>query len=149
MSWISRAIRCRSSSTPASRAWASSWACRPAFSCQRRGQLPVGLVQLGDDLTTALTLARLEYPEQGEAATDRRVDRSEPDQPENRGRRGDGDEPAADLGVRDHHGGHDYADVSPAAAQVRDRVEVAGNGLEPYSGDWNTSAAINPSSPTT
>jgi hypothetical protein len=32
VSWISRAIRCRSSSTPASRAWASSWACRPAFS---------------------------------------------------------------------------------------------------------------------
>ncbi len=32
VSWISRAIRWRSSRTPASRAWASSWACRPVFS---------------------------------------------------------------------------------------------------------------------
>ena len=32
VSWISRAIRCRSSSTPASRAWVSNWACSPVFS---------------------------------------------------------------------------------------------------------------------
>ncbi len=32
VSWISRAIRCRSSRTPASRAWVSSCAWRPAFS---------------------------------------------------------------------------------------------------------------------
>ena len=41
VSWISRASRCRSSSTPASRAWASSWACRPAFSRQRRLEPPL------------------------------------------------------------------------------------------------------------
>ena len=32
VSWISRAMRWRSSSTPASRAWVSSWACSPSFS---------------------------------------------------------------------------------------------------------------------
>ena len=32
VSWISRAIRCRSSPAPASRAWVSSWACSPVFS---------------------------------------------------------------------------------------------------------------------
>ena len=32
MSWISRAIRCRSSPAPASLAWVSNWACSPVFS---------------------------------------------------------------------------------------------------------------------
>ena len=32
VSWISRAIRCRSSPAPASLAWVSSWACSPVFS---------------------------------------------------------------------------------------------------------------------
>ena len=32
VSWISRAIRCRSSPAPASLAWVSNWACSPVFS---------------------------------------------------------------------------------------------------------------------
>ena len=36
VSWISRAIRCRSSSTPASRAWAISCRCRSSFSAMSR-----------------------------------------------------------------------------------------------------------------
>ena len=32
VSWISRAIRCRSSPAPASLAWMSNWACSPVFS---------------------------------------------------------------------------------------------------------------------
>ena len=52
VSWISRAIRCRSSSTPASRACVSSWACSPAFSSSatssRARRLAALLVLLGD-----------------------------------------------------------------------------------------------------
>jgi len=40
VSWISRAIRCRSSCTPASRACTSSWACSPAFSASAASSLP-------------------------------------------------------------------------------------------------------------
>ena len=39
VSWISRAIRARSSRMPASRAWVSSWAWSPAFSTSATSSL--------------------------------------------------------------------------------------------------------------
>ena len=129
VSWISLAIRCRSSSTPASRAWASSWSCRPCVLLQDRLEPPVGLAQLLDHLLALVVLLRGDPAEPGQRAghahvdaDDDQVDNDRPGRPVLRQAavlRGRGDQ-------RDErHAGR----PGPAGRQV-ERVQVSGEGEE-------------------
>ena len=102
---------------------------QPGVLLQRLGEAPVGLFQLGDHLPAARGLLRGQCPEVGEPAGQHRVDHDEPEQRQ-QGRPGQVHEPAADLRVRDQRHGHADAGEPPPPAQVAERMDVRGEGVE-------------------
>ena len=144
-------FRARSSWIPVSRACASSRAWSSAFSCQRLRESPVGLVQLGDEPDDGAHFARVwNTPSKVKPPPIAALTAVSPISPRTVAAEEMVDEPAADLAYATSSAVTTTPTTSPAAAQVRDGVEVPGEWPGSRTRATGTPAPpISPSSPTT
>ena len=132
VSWISRAIRCRSSWTPASRAWVSSCCCRPAFSDSVASSLWLAVLSSSSACLRRSSSTVLGPPGPGVGQRDGHVHGHDDQVDHHAGRgvlvdavglRGGGQQP--------HRG---RAEQPPRPHQVPDHEEVDGERVDPEQG---------------